>query len=481
MPRHQSHQPLNGSGITFVNLSHPDDIRQHDIQDGIRRHVLAGVGRSRRKRPRHAVIPLEIMAPEVNRYDFQRGERPVHHQSPDAAYPPETRSPNRLFQLDRYGVLGVELTDRTLQIIHFIASESEYINQPLHRIWVRMGFSDPTALHLSMATTLLLWNRKNNVPILKITDDMEPVRYYTKALKDLSVRLSDPFDRTSAGVIATVIGCLCHDVHIGNWGRWSTHIDGLYEVSKLRGGMDRLDNHIPAIASWLDLVGSAAFDTLPRFPIPKEFTATDKSPRETPPALRSLILYMSLAFPQLTPISEALCMTSSVARKVNTNSHDSDFWKDAVGAMELLGPVTHHLLSACRIDSVGINASRIQVLGEIVRLVCLMLLSRLKGLFSLNTLDMTPLWTRFMATLSVFVINRDAACLDGLELWALVTSALVQPGQGMEELLPHIEAAMRSKGSTDIHEAIKLTKELIWIDIIEGQGEALLAGRMDET
>ncbi|KAK7221366.1 hypothetical protein V2G26_009369 [Clonostachys chloroleuca] len=252
MSQHQRHQPLNRSGITFINLSHPDDIRQRDIQNGIHRHVMAGVGQLRRKKPRHVVIPLEIMAPEANNGGFQHGERPVRDQRPGAAYLPETRtrSPHRLFQLNRFGVLGIELNDRTLQIIHFIASESEYINHPFHRVWVRMGFSDPTALYLSMATTLLLWNRKNSIPVLKITDDMEPMRYYTKALKDLSARLSDPCDHKSAGVIATIIGCLCHDVQIGDWGRWSTHIDGLYQVSKLRGGMDGLENHIPAIASW---------------------------------------------------------------------------------------------------------------------------------------------------------------------------------------------------------------------------------------
>ncbi|CAH0034467.1 unnamed protein product [Clonostachys rhizophaga] len=168
MPQHQRHQPLNWSGITFVNLSHRDDIRQRDIQNGIHRHVMAGVGRLRREKPRHVVITLEIMAPEANKGGFQ------------------PREP--------------------------IASESEYINHPFHRIWVRMGFSDPTALYLSMGTTLLLWNRKNSIPTLKITDDMEPKRYYTKAPKDISARLSDPFDHKSAGVIATIIGCLCHDV-----------------------------------------------------------------------------------------------------------------------------------------------------------------------------------------------------------------------------------------------------------------------------
>lgn len=229
----------------------------------------------------------------------------------------------------------------------------------------------------------------------------------------------------------------------------------------------------------LDLVGSAALDTLPRFSAPKEFATADRSAKETPPALRSLIFYMNLAFPQLSPISEALCMMYSVAHKVNTNSHNPDFWNDSIGALDLLGPVTHHLLSACRISEVGSDISRIRILGEMVRLVCLMLLSRLKSLFSLNTLDMTPLCTNFTTTLSLFVTNREATYVDNLELWALVTSALVQPSDGMEELLPHIEAITRSKVSTDIHGAVELTKELIWIDAIEGQGEALLAGKID--
>ncbi|KAI8713683.1 hypothetical protein NCS52_01213600 [Fusarium sp. LHS14.1] len=326
---------------------------------------MAKVGQSRRKKPRHIVIPLEIVTPRADGNDFQLEQHPVDGQRPDA---PEPRSPHRLFQLNRLGILGVELSDRTLQIVHFIAAESEYINQPFHSIWVRIGFSDPTTLHLSMATTLLLWNRKNNDPVLKAANDMEAVRYYSKALKDLSTRLSDPFDCTSAGVVATIIGCLCHDissircacilytnhmrqVHIGDWGRWSTHVDG--------------------------------------------------------------------------------------------------------------------------------EASEVLILGEMIRLTCLMLLSRLKGLFSLNTLDMVTLWANFMTTLSLPVMDTVTTHLNDLGLWALVTCALIQPGDGMEELLSHIEAAMRAKGIADMRGAIDLARALIWIDAIEGQGEVLLAGKMD--
>ncbi|KAF4468831.1 hypothetical protein FALBO_4279 [Fusarium albosuccineum] len=476
MPRH--HQLPNRDGIAFVNLSHPDDIRRHDIQKGIRRHVMADVGQSRRKRPRHVVIPLEIMTPQADGNVFQLEGHLVDGQRLDA---PKTQPPYPLFQLNRVGILGVALDDRTLQIVHFIAAESEYINQPFHTIWVRMGFSDPTALHLSMATTLLLWNRKNNVPMLRVTDNMQAVRYYSKAVKDLSTRLSDPFDRTSAGVVASIIGCLCHDVHVGDWERWSAHIDGLYQVSKLRGGIDGMDNHIPTIASWLDLVGSAALDTTPRFPAPIVFPTANKSAKETLPALRFLVSYMKLASPQLAPISEALCMMSSVAQKVNSNSHNPDFWKDGVGAINLLGPVTHHLLSVCRVYQVDIEASEVLILGEMIRLTCLMLLSRLKGMFSLNALDMAPLWANFMTKLPLPVTDKVTTHLNDLELWALVTCALVQPGDGMEELLSHIEAAMRTRGITDMHGAIDLAKALIWIDAIEGQGEVLLAGKMDST
>ncbi|RSL85663.1 hypothetical protein CEP52_016076 [Fusarium oligoseptatum] len=476
MPRHHRHQLLNRDGIAFVNLSHPDDIRRHDVQKGIRRHVMTNVGQSRRKKPRHIVIPLEILTPQADSNDFQLEGHPVDGQRPDA---PETRSPHRLFQLNRLGILGVELSDRTLQIVHFIAAESEYINQPFHSIWVRIGFSDPTTLHLSMATTLLLWNRKNNDPILTAANDMEAVRYYSKALKDLSTRLSDPFDCTSAGVVATIIGCLCHDVHIGDWGRWSTHVDGLYQVSQLRGGIDGMDNHIPAIASWLDLIGSAALDTTPRFPVPSAFPTANESAKGTLPALRFLASYMKLAFPQLSPVSEALCMMSSIAQKVNSNSHRPDFWKDSVSAINLLGPVTHHLLSVCRVCQIGGEASEVLILGEMIRLTCLMLLSRLKGLFSLNTLDMVSLWANFMTTLSLPVMDRVTTHLNDLGLWALVTCALIQPGDGMEELLSHIEAAMRAKGIADMHGAIDLARALIWIDAIEGQGEVLLAGKMD--
>ncbi|KAM5378797.1 hypothetical protein ACJZ2D_004270 [Fusarium nematophilum] len=486
MPRNDRNQPLGrsrGSGITFINLSHPDDVRRRDVQAGIRRHVMTDIGRSRRKKPQHVVIPLEIDMLQANSGLLQPKEHSMDGQNVphelDAACPPEAQSPHQLRQLNQLGIFGVDLDNRTLQIVHLLKTESEYRYEPFHIIWVRMGFSDPTALHISMATTLLFWNRRNNIPIHRIVDNIEAAKYYSKALKELSKRLSNPSDRTSPGVIATIIGCLCHDVKLGHWESWSTHVDGLDRVFELRGGTDGLENHIPLLAFWLDLVGRAALDIPPRFPIPKELAALNPPVEGMPPALRSLLHYTCLAFPQLSPISDVLCIMSSVVQVVNSKSHSLDFWRDGVGAVSLLGPVTHHLLSLSTTSEARGEASGTSIVGELVRLTCLMLLSHLKGLFYLNTLDMVPLYAKFMATAAQSTGDEEADLLNDLKLWAVVSSAILQSSDNRRVLLPYIRAAMRSKGTPNMPSAIELAKSLIWLDVVEGQREAQLAEEVD--
>ncbi|KAH7136397.1 hypothetical protein EDB81DRAFT_693487 [Dactylonectria macrodidyma] len=475
--RDQAFNRSRNSSIAFINLSHPDDIRRRDIQVGIRRHVMADIGQSRRKRPRHFVVPLEINTLQLNGGQFQPEERSpdgrmVAHEL-DAACPPQVLPLHQL-RLNQLGIFGIDLDHRTLQIVHFMMSQLETRYTPFHGIWARMGFSDSNALYLSMATTLLSQDRRGNIPAHRTTDNSEAVEYYSKALKGLSKRLSDPFDQTSPGVIATIIGCLCHDVQLGEWERWSAHIDGLDQVFKLRGGTDGLENHIPLLAFWLDLVGRSTLDIPPRFPIPKELTAPNMSPEAMPPAMRLLLPRMQLEFPQLSSISEALYMMSSVAQRVNSNSHSLDLWRNEVGAVSLLGPVTHHLLSLPHMSGFRSDAPGAIVVGEMVRLVCLMLLSYLKGLFSLNTLDMVPLCAKFMAAAARPTRDDEVGQLNDLRLWALITSGLLLSNDDTRALLPHIRAAMRFLGITDIHHAFDLAKGLLWLHVVEGQGEAQL-------
>ncbi len=53
------------SGFTFINVAHPDEIRQRSTQRAIRSGAMATIGRSRRKRPeRPVIIELDMLQRE---------------------------------------------------------------------------------------------------------------------------------------------------------------------------------------------------------------------------------------------------------------------------------------------------------------------------------------------------------------------------------------------------------------------------------
>jgi hypothetical protein len=48
--------------LSFVNISRPDESQSKRTKALVRRHVMADVGRSRRKKARYKIIPLQVAA-----------------------------------------------------------------------------------------------------------------------------------------------------------------------------------------------------------------------------------------------------------------------------------------------------------------------------------------------------------------------------------------------------------------------------------
>ncbi|PNP38940.1 hypothetical protein TGAMA5MH_09164 [Trichoderma gamsii] len=48
--------------LSFVNISRPDEGQSKRTKALVRRHVMADVGRSRRKKAKYKIIPLQIAA-----------------------------------------------------------------------------------------------------------------------------------------------------------------------------------------------------------------------------------------------------------------------------------------------------------------------------------------------------------------------------------------------------------------------------------
>ncbi|EXJ76030.1 uncharacterized protein A1O5_00538 [Cladophialophora psammophila CBS 110553] len=340
-----------------------------------------------------------------------------------------------------------------------------------------MGLSDPTALKLSMASSSLFWDQAHGKPdSVEYNDNPESTRYYFEGLGQLSKRLRDPRESVSAGVIASILGCVCHDVTVANWDRWAVHLNGLHRISKLRGGFEGLENNIALIAFWLDIAGRTVLDSPPWFPIPREICTPEVE--EVPPAMDRLLVGLDSVYPQLSPVLCALRMMSSVAQMVNRDSDSMPFWKNEVLGIHLIGPVTHRLLSIPRLSDDPTKESDPSVVGEMVRLSCLIVLSGVKKGFCLNSSDMVPLQAKF-AEMAARSLGEIDSRLQDLRLWALVTSALLRPSDARLSLISHIQVHIVSQGLVDARAAVDIARALVWIEALEAHEETGLVAQVN--
>ncbi len=75
-----------------------------------------------------------------------------------------------------------------------------------------MGLSDSSAFYLTLATAVVVRDCQQSKETVEFDENPESAKYYSESLAQLNRRLNDPVDRRSSGVIATILGCICHDV-----------------------------------------------------------------------------------------------------------------------------------------------------------------------------------------------------------------------------------------------------------------------------
>jgi hypothetical protein len=106
------------TAITFVTVSHPDEIHNRKIQTSIRRHVMRDIGRSRRKKPRPRIIPLEVQVATEERESVENREFGL-----ESDYLAGETHENGLYRSPKgSGILGIELDEEALQVVQFSKS-----------------------------------------------------------------------------------------------------------------------------------------------------------------------------------------------------------------------------------------------------------------------------------------------------------------------------------------------------------------------
>lgn len=275
-----------GGGLTFVHLTHPDDIRDRRVQTGIRRHVMKDIGRSRRGRPRHRVIPLEVALPgqiasiELDRRLDTRPGKMTRRKDAKASF-------RLLSSINFLGSYPVEPDQRALELLDFskrhrfnheqyrpnncllVRSDMDYKYRPFRIVWLRMAIADAATFNLSLAHGVVFLNELRRRAGYDFQHDTESVKYLSRTLKHLSYYLEDDTSRVSDVTVCTILGLACKDVSVpllrvsvdlsngisqancGDWNQWSTHMNGLAQIHRLRGGFHGMGHDLPILALWL--------------------------------------------------------------------------------------------------------------------------------------------------------------------------------------------------------------------------------------
>ena len=169
----------------------------------------------------------------------------------------------------------------------------------------------------------------------------------------------------------------------------------------------------------------------------------------------------------LLPAGQALSMVSSIADVININSRSASFWKKDVDAIRLIGPCIHFLLSMPRLpsDFMIMSDSEDLVAREVVRLTCLLLMSKLKELFAFPPSEHESLHARLseLFTRHVEVLGEE---YFELKVWALVTLALLRYHDGKDVFIQEMKREMLAMNKLAPTEFIEIARDIIWIDVL---------------
>lgn len=221
------------------------------------------------------------------------------------------------------------------------------------------------------------------------------------------------------------------------------------------------------------------FDSLPRFSVAPGLVTTNSSIRAAPPRLQAILLQLQQMPLDITIAADALQKVPDIADNVNLNSHSAAFWKKDVDAILLIGPPMHYLLSMPRLPEEFATLSDIGdlVVRELIRLVCLLIMSAVKQKFTFFTVERGTI----QAKLAQFIasnLHYIGSEYREIRIWALITAALLEERTMRELYLIKLEDESLESHSSP-QSLINIAREIIWLDSLESSGSDELMHDMD--
>ncbi|ORY19314.1 hypothetical protein BCR34DRAFT_472425 [Clohesyomyces aquaticus] len=438
--------------FNFVNLTHPDELKEEQMQLYIRRLAMTEVGRKRRKprtkRARNEII-LEFHSPARRQGtipDFDRfGGGEV---DPFTAYP-----------------IDLDKSSRAL-VANIFRQNGNHCRQ-LRGSWWPVGLYDAAAFHNVLSNSrlfILMFHAGSYVS----EDDSESLFHHTTALQLVNEKLKDPAHHKSDELIGTVCSFMCHEYIIGKYGRFNEHRDALMKIIELKGGIDAITREeLRITVSWCDLVGSFPQDIPPKIPLPKKWQNDSRSPPGSPRPFNTISHLWKQQLPmEMSWISifDDIAHLISLDRAFTPVQFEAAF---TVGSW--VEPTLVRLLVLRPLEG---SKTRIKIIEEVCRLGTLLFLGRVwrwMGASPVRTLAFVSNLLRILNDRTYMVEWRE---LKPLLLWTLYCAATEATDMvERHQLLFMLAMLMKGMELTTWEKLMEVVRGVLWAKQVFGDCE----------
>ncbi|KAH6638809.1 hypothetical protein C7974DRAFT_387349 [Boeremia exigua] len=386
--------------FNFVNIKHPDDLKDEETQLRIRRLAMTEVGKARRKprikRGRDKII-LELR---------DTTQRPPHIERLSSG------------SVDPFSRYPIELDDESRYLLSNIFSEGTHSSQ-LRGSWFPVGLDSPAAFHHALANSQnFIFQQMNG--FYPSQDNAQALAHHQKALSLARKLMSDPAKHTSNEALGTIVSFTCHHALLGSFagGEYKKHQDALLKMIELKGGFDSIDwEPLRITVSWSDLIGSFAQDLPPTVPLPCKWEVDSRSPPGSPRPHNS----MSLMWKQQSPmrldwvtIFDDIVQLISLDRAFNEQQFEL-----AVTSGSWIEPTVYRLLA---IRPLQFGYDREHILEEVCRLGTLLFLAPFWRVLGLSIVRTAAISRNLLLVLLQYKTEWNE--IKPLLVWTLYSAAI---------------------------------------------------------
>ncbi|KAL2802445.1 hypothetical protein BJX63DRAFT_437861 [Aspergillus granulosus] len=349
----------------FVHSSGPTHVYRRDeqVKTDIRRHIMVGIGKARRKPLRNPKIDV-LMQPLSDREGHHlesekaRRDRLPNETIMDGQLPGSPRFPfwdqnplvvlERCWGMDMFSAYGIA----------FVVNEGR---RRTTKGDVAGGFWFPFAFR---ASEFLRHFRHilTSPEMLAAVAHVSEKKFQAIALErstgtiaciEAKLATRDTGITTANNVIRGVLASICYNFVCADFSHASVHLTGLEQLIAARGGIDSLqdDSDLRLMIFWVDIIASLICAWKPRFPIPSDLIP------DLPLLPQIDILALPLRYLANQPNSVPDKYTTAVlyclrdlwraATYIESNipPRDSHLWAHEESVGLRLNPITHRLLS----------------------------------------------------------------------------------------------------------------------------------------